>query len=85
MAARQLGFEDAKECPQLCKLAYDFLRKTKGYEDNIFAFFASDPNPEIVRVKFMEELERCILGYFAFHWDHATLMITKVIDQSTKS
>ncbi|KAG1368724.1 hypothetical protein COCNU_14G011920 [Cocos nucifera] len=77
--ARQLGFEDVNECPQLCKLAYDFLRKTKGCEENIFAFFAGVPNPETLSVKFMEELDRCILGYFAFHWDHATLMITKVL------
>ncbi|XP_010923466.1 calmodulin calcium-dependent NAD kinase isoform X2 [Elaeis guineensis] len=77
--ARHLGFEDVNECPQLCKLAYDFLRKTKGCEENIFAFFAGVPNPETVCVKFMEELDRCILGYFAFHWDHATLMITKVL------
>ncbi|XP_026659412.2 uncharacterized protein LOC103704593 isoform X2 [Phoenix dactylifera] len=77
--ARQLGFEDANECPQLCKLAYDFLRKTKGCEDSIFAFFAGDSNPETVCLKFIEELDRCILGYFAFHWDHATLMITKVL------
>ncbi|XP_026664955.1 uncharacterized protein LOC103718776 isoform X2 [Phoenix dactylifera] len=77
--ARQLGFRDVNECPQMCKLAYNYLRKTKGCEDNIFAFFASDPNPEAGYVKFIEEMDKCILGYFAFHWDHATLMITKVL------
>ncbi|XP_073108090.1 calmodulin calcium-dependent NAD kinase isoform X2 [Elaeis guineensis] len=77
--ARQLGFGDVNEYPQMCKLAYNYLRKTKGCEDDIFAFFASDPNPEAVYVKFVEEMDKCILGYFAFHWDHATLMITKVL------
>ncbi|KAJ8470190.1 hypothetical protein OPV22_024533 [Ensete ventricosum] len=77
--ARQMGFEDANECPQLCKLARDYLKTTKGCEDNIFAFFANDPNPESLYVKLVEELDKCILSYFAFHWNHATLLVSQVL------
>ncbi|XP_073004984.1 calmodulin calcium-dependent NAD kinase-like isoform X2 [Typha latifolia] len=73
--ARQLGFEETDECPHLHKLSYDYLRKANGCEDNIFAFFANYPNAEALYVKFIEELDKCILGYFAFHWCHATLMV----------
>lgn len=34
--ARQIGFSDPSDCPQLCKLAYDYLRSTKGCEVNIY-------------------------------------------------
>uniref|UniRef100_A0A1D1XJC2 Toxin PezT n=2 Tax=Anthurium amnicola TaxID=1678845 RepID=A0A1D1XJC2_9ARAE len=76
--ARQMGFEDTSLCPQLGKLAVDYLMKTKGCEDNMFAFFANQPDPESLYVKLVEELDKCILGYFAFHWTHATLMIRQV-------
>ncbi|XP_072950872.1 calmodulin calcium-dependent NAD kinase-like [Typha angustifolia] len=77
--ARQLGFEETDECPHLRKLSYDYLRKANGCEDNIFAFFANYPNAEALYVKFIEELDKCILGYFAFHWCHATLMVSQVL------
>ncbi|KAK3138323.1 hypothetical protein QOZ80_5AG0367350 [Eleusine coracana subsp. coracana] len=77
--ARQIGFDDVKECPHLCTLAYDYLRKNKGYEENIFAFFQSSTDPEALIVKFIEELDKCILGYFSFHWKYATYMITQVL------
>ncbi|WOL08004.1 hypothetical protein Cni_G16755 [Canna indica] len=83
--ARQMGFEDINECPQLCKLAHDYLKRTKGSEDNIFAFFANEPNPESLYVKLVEELEKCILGYFAFHWNHATLFISQVLSADSES
>jgi hypothetical protein len=77
-AARQIGFDDAKECPHLCTLAYDYLRKNKGYEENIFAFFQSSADPEPLVVKFIEEIDKCIVAYFSFHWKYATYMITQV-------
>ncbi|CAN6346256.1 unnamed protein product, partial [Urochloa humidicola] len=77
--ARQIGFDDVNECPHLCTLAYDYLRKNKGYEDNIFAFFQNNGDPEPLIVKFIEELDKCILGYFSFHWNYATYIITQVL------
>ncbi|CAN6350522.1 unnamed protein product [Urochloa humidicola] len=77
--ARQIGFDDVNECPHLCTLAYDYLRKNKGYEDNICAFFQKNGDPEPLIVKFIEELDKCILGYFSFHWNYATYIITQVL------
>ncbi|XP_072958503.1 calmodulin calcium-dependent NAD kinase-like [Typha angustifolia] len=77
--ARQIGFKGTHECPQLSKLAFDYLRKAKGCEDDIFAFFSEDPNAEALYVKLIEELDKCILGYFGFHWSHATHMVSQVL------
>ncbi|MQL90647.1 hypothetical protein Taro_023241 [Colocasia esculenta] len=77
--ARQMGFDGISECPQLGKLAHDYLKKAPECEDNIFAFFANEPSPESLYVQLVEELDRCILGYFAFHWTHATLLIRQVL------
>ncbi|KAJ0092172.1 hypothetical protein Patl1_25226 [Pistacia atlantica] len=77
--ARQMGFADANECPRLCKLAYDFLRKTKGCEESVYEFFANEPEGESLCVKLIEEFDRCILSYFAFHWSHASDMISQVL------
>ncbi|KAJ4782871.1 P-loop containing nucleoside triphosphate hydrolases superfamily protein [Rhynchospora pubera] len=77
--ARQMGFKDASQCPQLGKLALDFLRKTDGCEEKIFAYFENEPNAAALYVKLIEELEKCVLGYFAFHWDQATFMISQAL------
>ncbi|MCL7036894.1 hypothetical protein MKW94_024953 [Papaver nudicaule] len=77
--ARQIGFSDPRECPQLCKLAYDYLRGTEGCEINIYGYIADQADAETLYVKFVEEFERCILGYFAFHWHRATAMVTQVL------
>uniref|UniRef100_A0A0D9WIF4 Zeta toxin domain-containing protein n=1 Tax=Leersia perrieri TaxID=77586 RepID=A0A0D9WIF4_9ORYZ len=77
--ARQIGFDHVDECPHLCTLAYDYLRKNKGYEENIFAFFQNSEDPESLIVKFIEELDKCILGYFSFHWNYATYIISQVL------
>lgn len=73
-----MGISDANECPQLCKLANNYLRKTKGCEEEIYAYFASEADAESLHVKLMDEFDQCILSYFAFHWSHASLMITQV-------
>jgi hypothetical protein len=78
-SARQIGFDHVDECPHLCTLAYDYLRKNKGYEENIFAFFQNSQDPETLIVKFIEELDKCILGYFSFHWNYATYIISQVL------
>lgn len=74
-----MGFDDTNECPQLCKLAYEYLKKSKGCEDNIYEYFSKEAEPESLYVKLVEEFDRCILSYFAFHWSHASLMISQVI------
>lgn len=76
--ARQLGFEDGSECPQLCKLAVDYLKRTEGCEGSIYEYFAGEPDSESLRDKLLNELERCILAYFSFHWDQATVIINQV-------
>ncbi|KAL3582527.1 hypothetical protein D5086_016859, partial [Populus alba] len=78
--ARQMGFADADECPRLCKLAYDYLKRSEGCENNIYDFFANLSEFESLYVKLMEEFEKCILTYFAFHWSRASLFISQVID-----
>ncbi|XWS08857.1 hypothetical protein CRYUN_Cryun40dG0036300 [Craigia yunnanensis] len=78
--ARQLGFTDANECPQLCKLAHNYMKKSKDCEVSIFEYFGNEPETETLYVKLMEEFERCILSYFAFHWSHASNMISRVLD-----
>lgn len=78
MAARQMGFGDANECPQLCKLAYDYLKKSEGYDEMIFEYLAKEADAESLYVKLMGEFESCILSYFAFHWTQASHMITQV-------
>ncbi|GJN24017.1 hypothetical protein PR202_gb11721 [Eleusine coracana subsp. coracana] len=77
LKARQIGFQDINECPQLCKLANSYLRNTKNCIDDIYEFLANCPNAESLYVKFLEELDKCILGYFGFHWDHATYLISE--------
>lgn len=78
-AARQLGFKDRRECPHLCKLATEYIRKFEGFEDDIYNFFSSEPDADSLFVKLVEEFERCILSYFAFHWSLADLMISQVV------
>ncbi|XP_042060854.1 calmodulin calcium-dependent NAD kinase-like [Salvia splendens] len=77
--ARQIGFAVENECPQLIKLAYEYLKRSKGVDDKIYEYFAKHPNAEDLYVNFVKELERCILGYLAFHWSHASLLITQIL------
>jgi hypothetical protein len=80
--ARQMGFADADECPRLCKLAYDYLKRSEGCENNIYDFFAGAPELQtFLYVKLMAEFEKCILTYFAFHWSRASLFIGQVYHQ----
>ncbi|KAJ6838349.1 uncharacterized protein M6B38_321480 [Iris pallida] len=77
--ARQLGFGGTDECPQLARLAHDYLRKTKGCEDDIFAYVSQETDAESLYVKIIQYMERCILGYFSFHWTRVTLIISQVL------
>ena len=73
-----MGFRDGNECPQLCKLAYDYLRKVKGCEDRIYEYFANEAEADSLYIKLIEEFDKCILSYFAFHWGQASLLINQV-------
>ncbi|XP_024636645.1 calmodulin calcium-dependent NAD kinase isoform X2 [Medicago truncatula] len=69
--ARQIGFEDASEVPKLCKLAQEYLQKSKACDQSIYAYLANENDSESLYVKLVDEFERCILSYFAFHWKQA--------------
>lgn len=77
-AARQMGFHDNGKCPYLCKLACDYIRREEGCEEDMYSFFGDDPEADSLFIKLVEEFERCILSYFAFHWSQASFMITQV-------
>ncbi|KAJ4969301.1 hypothetical protein NE237_016002 [Protea cynaroides] len=86
--ARQIGFEDPNEVSQLCKLANNYLKKTKGCEENIYEYLCSDLEAESESLfkKLIDEFDRCIIGYFAFHWSQTSAMITQVLrDDSEES
>lgn len=80
IAARQMGFEDADEVPELCILAQEYLKKSKGCDESIFEYISSGnvENTDSLYAKLVEELERCILSYLAFHWNQATSVISQV-------
>lgn len=75
-----MGFKDRRNCPNLCKLASEYIRKSEGCEDDIYAFFENEPNVDSLFVKLVEEFERCILSYFAFHWSLGDLLISQVFE-----
>ncbi|KAJ0229710.1 Calmodulin calcium-dependent NAD kinase [Hirschfeldia incana] len=77
--ARQLGFGDPNECSQLCKLAYAYLMKTKGYDQNVYEYLAIDAEADSLYVHILEEFERCILTYFAFNWNQSSNLISQVL------
>ncbi|KAK7355883.1 hypothetical protein VNO80_15147 [Phaseolus coccineus] len=76
--ARQMGFKDRRCCPHLCKLAAEYIRKSEGCEDDLYAFFENEPDADSLFVKLVEEFERCILSYFAFHWRFGDALISQV-------
>lgn len=78
--ARQLGFRDADECPQLGKLAIEYLRKSKECEESIYDYLGDEEDVDSLYVMLVEEFERCILAYFAFHWSQASIMISQVFN-----
>jgi hypothetical protein len=80
-----MGFEEVNECPQLCKVANNYLKKTKNCMDDIYDLLANAPDAESLYVKLVEELDKCILGYFAFHWDLCTTLISQVYLMSADS
>ncbi|KAL4287926.1 hypothetical protein AHAS_Ahas19G0235000 [Arachis hypogaea] len=85
--ARQMGFEDASEVGELCKMAEEYLRKSKGCEESIYEYLANDGDnngSDLMYVKLIEEFERCILSYFSFHWNHASFLISQVLSSESE-
>ncbi|WJX12428.1 hypothetical protein P8452_02932 [Trifolium repens] len=82
--ARQIGFEDASEVPKLCLLAQEYLQKFKGCDQSIYEYLANEKDSESLYVKLVDEFERCILSYLAFHWKQAPFVISQLmsIDES---
>jgi len=78
LAARQIGFEDASEVPKLCKLAQEYLQKSKACDQSIYAYLANENDSESLYVELVDEFERCILSYFAFHWKQAPYVVSQV-------
>ncbi|KAL1188829.1 Calmodulin calcium-dependent NAD kinase [Cardamine amara subsp. amara] len=81
--ARQLGFEDPSECPQLCKLANAYLMKTKGYDVNVDEYLLNEPEADSLGVHLLDEFERCILTYFAFNWTQSSNVISQVLSDES--
>lgn len=77
-SARQIGFEEEDQVPALCIVAQDYLRKSKGCDQSIYEYLANENDAGSLYVKLVDEFERCILSYFAFHWTQAPSMISQV-------
>ncbi|XP_047319233.1 calmodulin calcium-dependent NAD kinase-like [Impatiens glandulifera] len=78
--ARQIGIEDVNDCPQLCKLADEYLKKSKQTEQSIYEYFVNEKEArEHLYIKLIEEFDRCILSYFAFNWSQASYIINQVL------
>ncbi|XP_061371210.1 calmodulin calcium-dependent NAD kinase-like [Gastrolobium bilobum] len=82
--ARQIGFEDASEVPELCRLAQDYLIKFKGCEESIYEYLDKEKETDSLYVKLVDEFDRCILSYFAFHWNQAASMISQALSIEPK-
>ncbi|KAG8370765.1 hypothetical protein BUALT_Bualt13G0017500 [Buddleja alternifolia] len=49
--ARQMGFMDKRECPNLCKLASNYISKAEGCENDIYEYFASEQDADSLFIK----------------------------------
>ncbi|KAK7391689.1 hypothetical protein VNO78_20108 [Psophocarpus tetragonolobus] len=72
---RQMGLVES-EVPEVCRLAHEYLIKPKECVENILAEAELDPT---LCGKLFDEFDRCILSYFAFHWNHASYVISQVL------
>ncbi|KAL5059735.1 hypothetical protein RYX36_031339 [Vicia faba] len=79
-----MGFVDAGEVLELCRLAQDYLRNTKGCKENIYQYLANGDNANALYAKLIKEFERCILSYFSFLWNRASFIITQRITKKLK-
>ncbi|KHN10714.1 hypothetical protein glysoja_019145 [Glycine soja] len=79
-----MGFKDRRNCPHLCRLASEYIRKYEGFEDDIYAFFENEPDADSLYVKLVEEFERCILSYLGFHWNYGDLVMSQVLSSENE-
>ncbi|KAH9304588.1 hypothetical protein KI387_008992, partial [Taxus chinensis] len=90
--ARQLGIKDDKTRCWLSKLANDYLREgrrdSNKIQEDIFAFFTGLCSPDEIdslSLELIKEFEACMLTYFAFHWDHSSVIIHQVLESNSQS
>ncbi|XP_052731043.1 calmodulin calcium-dependent NAD kinase-like isoform X2 [Vigna angularis] len=82
--ARQIGFKDANEVPVLCILAQDFLKRSKECDENIFEYICSVYGyPWDLYTKLIDEFERCVNTYLAFHWNQVTHLISLALREES--
>lgn len=55
------------------------MKLGKVCEEKIYEYFISEPDADSLYVKLVEEFDRCILSYFAYHWSQVSNMITQVL------
>ncbi|CAL5440848.1 unnamed protein product [Camellia sinensis] len=58
------------------------MSTSKNPKSVIYEYFANEPNVDELHVKLVEEFDRCILAYFAFHWSQASLMISQILEDN---
>ncbi|CAJ1976480.1 unnamed protein product [Sphenostylis stenocarpa] len=78
---RQLGLAES-EGPEVCRLANEYLMKSKECVESIVQYFAHQNDPTLP-AKLIYEFDRCILSYFAFHWNQASLLISQVLSDES--
>ncbi|KAL5712277.1 hypothetical protein ACHQM5_014466 [Ranunculus cassubicifolius] len=77
---RQIGLEENGEGSKIGELAENYLKRAEGIEVKIIEFLTTLNGDESLAIKLIEEFDRCIHGYFAFHWSHASAMISQVLN-----
>ncbi|XP_057841419.2 calmodulin calcium-dependent NAD kinase isoform X2 [Cryptomeria japonica] len=88
---RQLGIMTPDGDSRLSKLAEEYLRGDKSNSDRSresILLYLSDMCPEdeiesLYKV-ITDELDSCILSYFAFHWDHSMFTINQINSPKNK-
>src|ERR1044072_8062897 len=73
-----MGFEEDDKVPGLGQLEEEYLKKSKVFDQSIYEYRANQNDASSLYVKLIDEFERCILTYFAFHWTKASSVITQV-------
>ncbi|KAK4487773.1 hypothetical protein RD792_005548 [Penstemon davidsonii] len=83
--ARQMGFTDRRECPNLCKLASHYIRKAEGCEEDMYTFFASEPDVDSLFIKMVEEFERFNVSTQIGHhisWEIIDILLLNMLIQA---
>ncbi|GLJ31600.1 hypothetical protein SUGI_0634280 [Cryptomeria japonica] len=88
---RQLGIMTPDGDSRLSKLAEEYLRGDKSNSDGSpesICLYLSDMYPEgeieSLYKLIIDEIDSCILSYFAFQWDHSMFMINQVLQNKSQ-